>query len=238
MIVAMLVLAADTSTAHFSVALCDGDAVLAEQFQAAPRKHSERLLDAVDTVLAEADKRLSDVNLLALSAGPGSFTGLRVGAAAWKGLALGAGLPLVAVPSLEALAHGAGPRDGVVCALLDARMDEVFAAAYVVEQESRVPLLTEQAIPVESFLDMLSDAALFVGDGAELYRDTIAARFPDAEIAGPAFANPPATSVAKLAAARFAAGETSDAASFQPVYLRVSQAEATRGKAPAGRAAP
>jgi tRNA threonylcarbamoyladenosine biosynthesis protein TsaB len=126
----VLVLAVDTSTAIGSVALVDAGEVRAELAARVSAKHGETLLPNVARVLEEAGVRIEDVALLAVGLGPGSFTGLRVGLATMKGLALAWGTPLVGVSSLRVLARGAAPGARVVVSLLDAHKQEVFAAAW------------------------------------------------------------------------------------------------------------
>jgi len=163
----MKILAADTSTGYNSVALCEDDHVLAESVVDAGRKHSERLLETVDWVLGEAGHTLRDVDLLAVSIGPGSFTGLRVGASTWKGLAFAAELPLAGVPTLDAMTRLSAFTHGTVCPLLDAKMQEVYGAAYGFEKGMRTKLIEDRVCSVESIVGELSGEALYFGDGAE-----------------------------------------------------------------------
>lgn len=127
----MKILAVDTATEAFSVALCIDDEIH-QTFALAPREHAARLLPTVDQVLAEGGLRLADLDLLAVTRGPGSFTGVRIGIAAVQGLALGSGLPVAPVSTLQTLALGCARRGakGSVLALLDARMDQVYTAGY------------------------------------------------------------------------------------------------------------
>lgn len=224
----MIVLAADTSTSYNSVALCDGGCVLAETAVKAGRRHSERLLATVDWILAEAGTALERVELLAISQGPGSFTGLRVGIAAWKGLALANGLPLVGVPTLDAMARSAAFHRGIVCPLLDARMNEVFGAVYECNGASCAKRSEDRVCPIEIFLDGLEDGALFLGDGALLYRDAIESHNPGALLAPDAYSAPRASNVAFEGLALLAAGTPCDGAALDAVYLRKSQAEEAR----------
>lgn len=227
----MIVLAADTATSINSVAVCDGGDILAETVVRCGRSHAERLLDTVTWVLGEAGLTLGDVGALAVSAGPGSFTGLRVGIAAWKGLALGKGLPLVGVPTLGALSRVAEPVGGVICPLLDARMGEVFAAAYRYDAGRREMVVNECAVPVEEFAEKLGEKPVTLfGDGVGAYRERIAACLPAAHVLPESFWAPRASAVAAEAREMLRVGCSSDAASVTPKYLRKSQAEQNRGK--------
>jgi len=222
----MTILAADTGTSINTVAVCDGDRLLAEIIVETGRAHSEKLLLTVDWVLQEAGLTLDDVDTLAIGIGPGSFTGLRVGAATWKGLAFARDLPLVAVPSLDAMARLAPFHNDVVCPLLDARMHEVFGAVYRFKDGRREKIVADSVCPVDALLDQIPEPApIFLGNGATLYRGQILARFPGARFAPAACSVPRASAVAAEAVALVAAGISTDAATVSPVYLRKSQPE-------------
>jgi tRNA threonylcarbamoyladenosine biosynthesis protein TsaB len=221
----MVILAADTSTPINTVCVSRDGRILAETVVLSGRKHSERLLETVDWVLSEADLTLDAVDTLAVSVGPGSFTGLRVGVAAWKGLALGANLPLMGVPTLDALTRLGAFRDGTVCPLVDARMHEVFGALYSFKEGVRSRLTPDRVCPVESILDEVDGPAVFLGDGAALYEETIRRRCPEAFFVPAHCSVPRASAVAAEALERLAAGEACDAAAVSPVYLRKSQPE-------------
>ncbi|MBX3176404.1 MAG: tRNA (adenosine(37)-N6)-threonylcarbamoyltransferase complex dimerization subunit type 1 TsaB [Candidatus Hydrogenedentes bacterium] len=233
-----LILAADTSTAIYSIALCRDDALLAEAVIDGRRLHSERLLPSLQWLLGEAGLTLADVELLAIAIGPGSFTGLRIGAATWKGLALANDLPLVGVPTLDAMARlSPAPPRGCQAVLLDARMKEVFCAAYRFDGPERVKVLADRVCGVPAFLDALEAAPGFdpaevslLGDGAQLYREALAARWPEAVFAAPAQGAPRASAVALEALDLHARGASGDAGLVNPVYLRKSQAEVNRDK--------
>ncbi len=228
----MIILAADTSTSVNTVAVCDGGRPLAETVVDCGRKHSERLIETADWVLGQAELTLDDVDGLAISNGPGSFTGLRVGVAAWKGLALGKGLPLVAVPTLDAMTRLGVFCEGLVCPLLDARMGEVFGAVCRFQAGTRTKLSEDRVCPVESLIEGLAGRVFFLGDGATLYRARIAAKLPDAVFAAGPYSLPRAAAVAAEAAALLQQGVRADAALVAPAYLRKSQAEEQRRRAP------
>jgi tRNA threonylcarbamoyladenosine biosynthesis protein TsaB len=210
--------------------------ILAEAVIDGRRLHSERLLPTVDWLLGEAGLALRDIELLAVSSGPGSFTGLRIGAATWKGLALANNLPLVAVPTLDAMTRLCPcPPASHLAVVLDARMKEVFAAVYRFAGGRRIKAIQDKACSIEllleeiAALDGFSESGLtLIGDGANLYRSTIADRFTLATIASPAQGAPRASTVALEALALQAAGACTDAALVSPVYLRKSQAEINR----------
>jgi len=227
----MLILAADTSTSINTVALWDDGRLRAETTAECGRAHSERLLATVDWVLHEAGCTLPDIDLLAISIGPGSFTGLRVGAATWKGLALAAGKPLAGVPTLDAMTRLSHFEDAAVCPLLDARMAEIFGACYRFTSGVREKIVPDSVCPVERLVDQAPANTLFYGNGAELYKARILAQRPQARFMEPALSVPRATAVAAEAAAMVAAGADTDAGRVAPIYLRKSQAEENRAKA-------
>lgn len=225
-----IILAADTGTAANTVAVCKGGAVLAEVLVESPRLHSERLLGAVDWVLKEAGLDIHGVDALAISIGPGSFTGLRIGASTWKGLALAANKPLVAVPTLDALARVAAHAEGTVVAALDARMHEVFGAVYQVRDGVRTRLTEDRVCPLPELLAGLNGKIHCIGDGFIAYRDEARATLPDASFAPPWLNGPRAAAVAAEANDLLDAGARAVAAEVSPVYLRASQAEVNRDR--------
>ncbi len=220
-----LTLAADTSTPVNSVALCQDDQVLAATQVQCDRLHSERLIDTVDWVLNQARHTLNDVELFTIATGPGSFTGLRIGAATWKGLAFAIRRPLVAVPTLDALARLAPTTDGLVVPVLDAKMKEVFAAVYEFRNGERNKILPDQVSSMDALLDVITDAPYFLGDGVAPYKDAILERFPKARLAPPCLNLPQAVAVAYEGQQLFLQGAETDPGLLAPVYLRKSQAE-------------
>lgn len=228
---AFTILAADTSTAANTVAVCRDGQIVAEIVAQSPRLHAERLIGAVDWVLNEAQLDIHAINLLAVAIGPGSFTGLRIGASTWKGLALAAEKPLVAVPTLDALALLAEPHEGTVVAAIDARMGEVYGAVYRFTGGRRERLREDAVLPMAALLDGLIGPVYCVGDGFTVYRAAAEAA-SCSPIFAPAHLNVPrASAVAAEALALLAAGVPSDGGLVSPVYLRASQAEVNRDKA-------
>jgi tRNA threonylcarbamoyladenosine biosynthesis protein TsaB len=251
----MLVLACDTSTLQGSVGwlrlpagTIDPHAVEAHAELIAPAGpgHAETLIDRIDAALSLGGWGLDDVDLLAWCRGPGTFTGLRIGLATLKGLALARDLPLVGVPTLEALALCA-PIEGLLVPVVDARRGEVWAAAYRRSLADGVPVLEELAAArvlgpddVPAFADGAAGGApaSFLGSGAVRYRERLtgsgAVLPPDAAVARPFW-----TALAALA--RFAGRGADDPATAEPVYLRAPDARLPAGKAtraagpPAGR---
>ncbi len=221
----MVILAADTSTPYYSVAVVRGGEVLGEVAICGGRRHSERMLETTRWLLEEVRIQGPELDGLAVSVGPGSFTGLRVGVSAWKGLALGWGLPLFGVGTLDALALNAGAASGSICPALDAKMAEVFFGAYQIDGDALISVHEPMVASVQTMLERVPEDCVFLGDGADRYRDEILAVRPAAELLGGLHSYPRAASVGILGARMAMSGDTGDAAAVEPVYLRGSQAE-------------
>lgn len=231
------ILALDATADACSVALLSGGE-LREQFRVAPREHAALLLPMVETVLAEAGLVLGELDALAFGRGPGAFTGLRVAAAAAQGLAFGAGLPVVPVSSLAALARGAARKRAcsLVLAAADARMDEIYFGAFRIDDGEPVACGAEQVVRPE--LCIAPAAAMAVAGGVLgagsgwRYRERMLQLTGLVDAVDEAAATA-AGDVAMLAAAAFARGESGEALEALPVYLRneVAWKPATGGKA-------
>ena len=227
----MKILAADTSTDILTVGVCADGVTLAHAVVQCGRAHSERLLDTAQWALAEAGLALTDLDALAIAHGPGSFTGLRIGVASWKGLALGANLPLVAVPTLDAMARTAVACRGPLCVALDAKMGEVFGAWFEAVPDGAARRGPDQVCPMAALVDQAPAGAVYLGDGAARYEEVIRSHDATAAVLPETVAGPRAWAVALEGAARIAAGAPTDAALVSPVYLRKSQAEVNRERA-------
>ncbi len=188
------------------------------------------------SVLGQAGLDLKGLDALAISIGPGSFTGLRIGAATWKGLALGAGLPLVAVPTLDAMTRLGAFRDSLVCPLLDAKMGEVFGAVYRFVQGRRTRMTPDQVCAVEDLIGGIEDDILLLGDGAVRYRERIETSVPWADFVDELCSMPRASAVAMEGLMLLEHGTCTDPARVAPVYLRKAQAEENRARANATKA--
>lgn len=226
----MFMLAADTTTSILTVAVCNDARILAETTVDCGRAHSERLLTTVEWMLAETGLALTDMDALAVSTGPGSFTGLRVGLSAWKGLALANHLPLVSVPTLDAMTHLSAFQTGIVCPLLDARMSEIFGAIYSFEKGRRQKRTPDCVCKVEDLMQQIEQPPIVFGNGAALYAERIKAVHPEAVFLEPLCSVPRASAVAAEAMSLLEQGVDTDPAQAVPIYLRQSQAEINRRK--------
>jgi len=217
----------DTSGRAGSIALSDGETLLGEHFCNGPGTHSEWLLSAIAELSRTLGLPLSRLDAIAVVVGPGSFTGLRVGVATAKGLALALDRPLLGVSSLQALAAGVGVTQRPVCALLDARKQEVYACLYQLDGSGvPEPLGDERVLPPEQLLASLPGDVLLVGDGALRYRDLLAGGLgPDIRFAPSPCQYPRAGQAAGLALRQFRCGEAVTAERLGARYLRPSEAE-------------
>lgn len=211
----MRVLAVDTTTERGSVALTEDDSVRGEVRLASSEGHSRHLLPAVDFLLQSLGLRASDVDGFAVTTGPGSFTGLRVGLSTVQGLALGAGKPCLGASALDVLAvRNAGAAPSIV-ALVDAYRGEVYGASY--DGEGRMLGRASVERP-EALVARAPEVAAFVGDGAQRHRELILSLRPRALF--PARSLFLAGTLGRLAAPRLARGEGVPPAELRPLYLR------------------
>ncbi|MEK6549828.1 MAG: tRNA (adenosine(37)-N6)-threonylcarbamoyltransferase complex dimerization subunit type 1 TsaB [Nitrospirota bacterium] len=225
----MRLLAIETATPAQSVALVEDDRLLAELSYEAQGNRGGVLLPTVDQVLKKAGVAARDLDVVAVSVGPGSFTGLRVGLATAKGLALGAGARLVGVPTLEALAEGYASADATICALLDAYRGEVYMALFrrngnALERLSPDAVLAPGA--VASALAAVEGPVHLIGNGAARYREPLEAALGGRVCVSDEGlrAAPTAAVVARLGIRQFAGGNKPDA-EVALIYLRRAEAE-------------
>jgi tRNA threonylcarbamoyladenosine biosynthesis protein TsaB len=202
--------------------------VLAEDVHRESRSHTASLPALVERVLGMAGLAIDDVEAVAVSIGPGSFTGLRIGLALGKGIAFAGGLPLVGVPTLEALAHVAGAAPGeTVCAALDARKHEVYAALFGATDAAPRRLSPDVALRPEALAERLVPPCVVVGDAGEVYGDILRAR---ASLRPFATHHPRGGVIARLGFERLAAGEAANPGTLEPVYVRPPDAELPRSR--------
>ncbi|MFZ2632149.1 MAG: tRNA (adenosine(37)-N6)-threonylcarbamoyltransferase complex dimerization subunit type 1 TsaB [Desulfosalsimonadaceae bacterium] len=222
----MRILAVDTASRTCSVAVSEDDAVMAEFTVNHRDTHSRFLMEMIDRVLAISRFTLRDMDGLAVTTGPGSFTGLRIGLSAVKGLAIGADLPVVGVGSLDALAFPFSYSDKLICPLMDARRHEVYSAHYRFEGSRLVVQKPAQVTTPEMAVCDIKEPCIFVGDGAVAYRDRIMDLMGSrAGFAGSCHHQIRASVVAALAMPRFKTGDTEDVSALTPCYIRTSDAE-------------
>jgi tRNA threonylcarbamoyladenosine biosynthesis protein TsaB len=211
------ILAIETSGEYCSVALILPDCVLVREERAGQR-HSDLVLPMVDALLNEAGLRLVDLAGIAFGAGPGSFTGVRIACGVAQGLAFGAGLPVAPVVTLAALAEAAGARRVVAC--LDARMGEIYHAAYERREEGSVEVSPPVLCSPETAPMIEQEGWLGCGSGFDLYHDRLRARMGRSLSGVSPGIHPHAREVARLGAAVLAAGAGVPAERAVPLYVR------------------
>ena len=221
----MKILTLESSALAASACITEDGKLLAQSYQNSGLTHSTTLLPMVDHILQTSRLKITDMDGLAITAGPGSFTGVRIGIATAKGIAMGADLPCAAVSSLAAMAWGVTLTDRVVCAVMDARAGQVYNALF--EMRDGVPhrltpdrVITKKELQAE--LISLEKAYILVGDGAEMcYNEFI---LSDCILAPAHLRYPSAAGAAMEAQQLFEHGETVPAAQLAPLYLRQPQA--------------
>ena len=223
------ILGIETSTPVCSVAIACAGRVLVEYTLELGAHHSERLQPMIELALREADLRVGDLDGVGVAAGPGSFTGLRIGMGMAKGLCRGGHLKLACVPTLAGMAFGAGVAGVPVCPMIDARRGDVYAGVYDLVGGMPVSRIAARADAVSNWAMDLPRPAMVVGDGAWAYREVIEdAMGREAYFVNAALGRPSAGAIALLGQARCERGACDDVALAEPVYLRRTQAERLR----------
>jgi tRNA threonylcarbamoyladenosine biosynthesis protein TsaB len=228
--IVMKILAIDTSTPVGSVALAEGALLKAQDILNISATHNQRLLPGIDRILKNTGWTLGDLDALAVSLGPGSFTGLRIGMSVAKGLAWATGKPLAGVPTLDALAANVPLVPYPVCPVLDARKGEIYTALYRQGedqlQERFTPYMT---LKPAKLLDLISEKTVFVGDALLSYGEYLADKLDDRLLRVPPHLNVvQASSVAWLALEMLGQGRQENVSSCTPLYVRPSEAELNR----------
>ena len=225
-----LILAIDTSAKPVSCALAENGRVLASFYANTGLTHSQTLMPMVENVLNVTEHTIADLDAVAVNAGPGSFTGVRIGVSAVKGLAFAHDLPCVSVSTLESMAENtASTPDTVICCLMDARCQQVYGALFEKDAAGNLRRLTEdEALTIQEMGEKLATLArpiTLVGDGSEMcyrvWKDSI----PNVTVAPPSVRFQNAAATAVVAGRYFEHGKTVSAEELQPIYLRLPQAE-------------
>ena len=227
----MLILAFETSAKAGSVALYDGQKLLAESYCNTALTHSQTLMCMAQQLLENCGLIPAEVTAVAVAAGPGSFTGVRIGVAAAKGFAWGAELPCCGVSTLEAMALNFGAWEGYVCPVMDARRAQVYNALFKAEKGVCTRICPDRAISLEELgqeLQALDGPVWLVGDGSKLCFDTLQSTVSGLVCPPEHRMHQRAAGVALGAAAMLARGESCSGAELVPNYLRLSQAERER----------
>lgn len=222
----MRVLGVDTSTSVVGIAIVEDDQLIVEYTLNLHEMHSAKLLPSINEALGRAEMKLSDIDGFAVSIGPGSFTGLRVGVATVKGLSYATQKPMLAVPTLDALAYTLRYSNKLICPLLDARKNEVYGAIYDNRGEDIERKSDYLCVKIEQILNMLDQPTIFLGEGAYRYKEEIVSDLGDkAIIADPLVSLPRGANVAILGLEKLRRNEFEDPFSLKPLYVRKPEAE-------------
>jgi tRNA threonylcarbamoyladenosine biosynthesis protein TsaB len=223
----MKILGIDTSTSCGSIGLIDGDSVIAEYLLDIPTTHSERLLSSIEYVLEQARCSIETLDGWAISLGPGSFTGLRIGVSTIKGLAFATEKPVAGVPTLDALASNVSPTPYLICPILDARKGEVYTSFYRYNNEDTLARVSSyQAISPEALVKKIKEKTIFLGNGVLTYGDHLRNVLPTLAAFVPVPLNLSyGSTVARLGLERVQKNEVLDLSTFTPIYIRASEAE-------------
>jgi tRNA threonylcarbamoyl adenosine modification protein YeaZ len=224
----MLVLGLDTSTTTGGVAIVSEQGLIANYQLDVTVTHSARLFPAIDAILRNAQLTLKEINGIAVTIGPGSFTGLRIGLAAAKGLSYLNKIPIVGVPTLDALVYPfTQPYTRLlICPILDALRGEVYAALYQVCDRKWAKLLEDTAIPIPELLDKISEPCLFTGNGITKHKAEIESVLQSRALFTPLNLRVVLpSSVAELGLQKLLAGVQDDPLKLEPRYIRRPEAE-------------
>lgn len=227
----MKILSLETSAKSVSCAVVEDGAPLASAYQCTGLTHSRTLLPMVDAMLANAELTLGDIGCIAVAAGPGSFTGLRIGIAAVKGLAWAADKPCVGVSTLDAMAENAAHMGGLIVGAMDARRAQVYNAVFEADGGTLTRLTPDRAISLDALADELAGETrriTVLGDGGALCWRHLTGRGIRCALAPGALLYQNAVGVGLAAERAYARGEAVSAQELLPVYLRPAQAERLR----------
>ena len=236
----MKILGLDSSGIVASVAIVEDDVLIAEYTVNYKKTHSQTLLPMLDEIAKMTELDLNSIDAIAVAAGPGSFTGLRIGSATAKGLGLALKKPLIAIPTVEGLAYNLYDISGLICPIMDARRKQVYTGIYRFTDHQLKVEEDQMAVPMETVIEKLNqygEAVTFLGDGVSVFHELIAEKMTVPYSFAPAHVNKQrAAAVAALGEIYYRQGKTETAMEHVPDYLRVSQAERERAEREAAKA--
>ncbi len=236
----MKILGLDSSGIVASVAIVEDDVLIAEYTVNYKKTHSQTLLPMLDEIAKMTELDLNSIDAIAVAAGPGSFTGLRIGSATAKGLGLALKKPLIAIPTVEGLAYNLYDISGLICPIMDARRKQVYTGIYRFTDHQLKVVEDQMAVPMETVIEKLNqygETVTFLGDGVSVFHELIAEKMTVPYSFAPAHVNKQrAAAVAALGEIYYRQGKTETAMEHVPDYLRVSQAERERAEREAAKA--
>lgn len=217
----MRILSFESSAVSASVCLTDDEKVIAQSFQNCGLTHSRTLLPMAESMLAGCGHTLSDVDAFAIAAGPGSFTGLRIGVATVKGMAFATNKPCIGVSTLEAMAEGLLGINGNICCVMDARAGQVYQAFFTRNGEKLSRLCDDRAIKLDELAEEIGESSqILVGDGANLCYTKLISKCPNLQLAPEHLRYPSAYGVARTALPALLSGKGVCAQNLDAFYLR------------------
>lgn len=227
----MRILGIESSSLVASVAIVEDETTMAEYTVNFKKTHSQTLLPMIDEMVKLLEIDLSTVDAIAVSGGPGSFTGLRIGSATAKGLGLALHKPLIHVPTLDATAYNLYGTEALICPIMDARRNQVYTGIYRFRESFEI-VHGQDAMDIDELIGILNsmrEPVIFLGDGVPVFRSRIEETLTVKALFAPAHVNRQrASAVAALGAVYFKEGKTETAMEHKPDYLRKSQAERER----------
>ena len=230
----MKILGIDASGNVASIAILEDDVLIGEYTINYKKTHSQTLLPMLDQLAKAVELDMSSVDAIAVSAGPGSFTGLRIGSATAKGLAMALEKPIVEVSTLEGMAYQCVGVPGLVCPIMDARRSQTYTAAYDMSSGEASEVIAPMAVAIEELIEALNEKGervTFLGDGVPVFKEVIEKTLKVSYTFAPAHRRQQSAAAVAMAAVRLlASGKTVSAAEHAPEYLRVSQAERERAE--------
>lgn len=231
----MKIIAVDSSGLVATIAVIEDDSMIAEYTINYKKTHSQTLMPMLQEVVKMTELDLDSIDAIAVAAGPGSFTGLRIGSATAKGLGLALNIPVIAVPTVDALAYNFWATDKIICPIMDARRDQVYTGLYEFVKDGFSIIEAQMAISISELIDKinkLSRPVIFLGDGVPVYKEKILELSTcDVAFAPAHMSRQRAGAVGVLGMKMFKEGKYETAAEHKPEYLRLSQAEREREEA-------
>ena len=229
----MKILGIDGSGLVASVAVVEDDNLIGEYTTGYKKTHSQTLLPMLDALGSMIELDLNTIDAIAVAAGPGSFTGLRIASATAKGIGLSIGCPIISVPTVDAIAFNMWGNSGIICPIMDARRGQVYTGLYSFSEDGSFNVLREQCAvdfhDIAADINARGEAVTFLGDGVPVFRELIDEIITVPVRLAPAHLNRQhASSVATLGSIYYKNGECDTAAEHRPEYLRLSQAERER----------
>jgi tRNA threonylcarbamoyladenosine biosynthesis protein TsaB len=216
----------DTSTKTCSIAVTKDDSLVTEMTLCNNLSHSRKLLSLIDDTLEKAGIDIDKIDGIAVSTGPGSFTGLRIGIGTVKGLCMAASKPIVGVSTLEVLSYPVPDHSALICPLLDARKKEVYTSLFQYKNNRLTRLAEDMVVSPFEILKRIDEKTIFLGEGAEVYRELIIEKLSDLAVFLPQFFNQPrGASVAAIGLKKYQEGELLSLQDLKPVYIRRPEAE-------------